>query len=760
MRHRIITIATLICLMLWTYALIATSSPSDAAVKALEEKLKNASPKEKYKLLSEFSRANLESNPGISLKYAKDALEVAKELDNPHDIMNALNIVGGWHYANDQFPEAGEFYRKALDLEPYITEKKHIGNLLVNIGMVYWKLNDYDTAETYHTRALGLRGEANYETWHVGSIFNNLGLVAEAKGELSKGLDYYRKALNLYKKAGRKRGVGAALTNISNIYRKKKEYPIALKYLWDAIPIYNEIGVSWGVGNAYLGVGDIYSQTGQYEKAEKYFNVALQNAQNIKNNALIANIYEEIFNMHEAAGDHQKALEFHIKWIALKKKIMEKRNHEQLNLMKVKYEMEKKEQDILLLKKSLKNEQMIQVFLWGIVLLAVVLGGVILNRFHTKKKANLRLEHEETKYRSLFSGAGDAIFLMDGAVFLDCNEQTLRMFGVDHEEILGRTYIDFSPPQQPDGQNSADTGTELIRKTLSGERQRFYWRHIKKDGTPFDVVVSLTAIQIEGQNLVLAILHDMTARQQLEDQRIISAKLETSSLLAAWIAQDFNELLFIINQNLQQARKFVPQDHPMMPYLKPVERSARASADLIHQYLIISEKGFRTRKTAFIGDAIREASNETVAEFSSGSRCRLAIPANLWPVSCDLRQIKLAAAQIIRNAFEAVGDHGEVTVQVENLQLKTDAVPPLEEGAYVRVSILDNGKGIPGRDLAKIFDPYFSTKDHVTRKGLGMGLTIAQAIVKRHDGIINLTSKPGSGSVFNIYLPAKNNEKF
>jgi signal transduction histidine kinase len=93
-------------------------------------------------------------------------------------------------------------------------------------------------------------------------------------------------------------------------------------------------------------------------------------------------------------------------------------------------------------------------------------------------------------------------------------------------------------------------------------------------------------------------------------------------------------------------------------------------------------------------------------------------------------------------------------VKAANVELKEDEVPPLPTGRYVVISVKDNGEGIPEKNLAKIFDPYFSTLEEYNRKGLGTGLTIAQAIIKRHNGTITVSSQVGAGTTFRIYLPA------
>jgi CheY-like chemotaxis protein len=114
--------------------------------------------------------------------------------------------------------------------------------------------------------------------------------------------------------------------------------------------------------------------------------------------------------------------------------------------------------------------------------------------------------------------------------------------------------------------------------------------------------------------------------------------------------------------------------------------------------------------------------------------------------------------QVIRgialNAREAMPRGGVLSVRAENVVLKASEHPPLEAGNYVRVSLADQGIGIPKDVLSKIFDPYFSTKQRGDRKGMGLGLTICHSIIQKHEGAISVESEVGVGTTFDIYLPA------
>ncbi len=134
-----------------------------------------------------------------------------------------------------------------------------------------------------------------------------------------------------------------------------------------------------------------------------------------------------------------------------------------------------------------------------------------------RQQAEISLRQSENRYRTLFESAQDAIFLMQGDRFMDCNPHTLRMFGCCREQIIGETPVRFSPVLQSDGCDSAWKAKEKIQAAIAGVPQYFEWRHCRHDGTVFDVEVSLNRIELNEQSMLLAIVRDITERKQAEE---------------------------------------------------------------------------------------------------------------------------------------------------------------------------------------------------------------------------------------------------
>lgn len=140
-----------------------------------------------------------------------------------------------------------------------------------------------------------------------------------------------------------------------------------------------------------------------------------------------------------------------------------------------------------------------------------------LSKITDKIKTEKKLIESEEKYRTLFEGANDAIFLMDKDTFIECNKKTLEIFGCKSEnDIIGVSPWVFSPSKQPDGRDSKEKAQEMINNALNGKPQRFYWKHIRKDSTPFDAEVSLNRLELENRTCLQAIVRDITEKVNAE----------------------------------------------------------------------------------------------------------------------------------------------------------------------------------------------------------------------------------------------------
>ena len=242
------------------------------------------------------------------------------------------------------------------------------------------------------------------------------------------------------------------------------------------------------------------------------------------------------------------------------------------------------------------------------------------------------------------------------------------------------------------------------------------------------------------------VFRDITDAQRLEEERQKAGRLESVGLLAGAIAHDFNNILTAIMGNISLAKLYCRQGEKIQERLDEAERAALWAKDLTHQLLTFAKGGAPVKRPIEIATVARDA-----AEFAcrgSGVLCEVEIDANPI-VEADEGQIRQVMHNLVLNAQQAMPGGGRVRVVVREVNLPVRVTQPLPAGRYAEISCEDQGGGIESEHLPKIFDPYFTTKEH----GSGLGLATTYSIIRKHSGFITVESQVGTGTVFRIYLP-------
>jgi PAS domain S-box-containing protein len=277
---------------------------------------------------------------------------------------------------------------------------------------------------------------------------------------------------------------------------------------------------------------------------------------------------------------------------------------------------------------------------------------------------------------------------------------------------------------------------------------------VSRDGSERLVESNASPIRDRSNGRVGAVVvfRDVTEKRRLDEERQKADKLESLGVVAGGIAHDFNNLLTAILGNISLALLCSP-DPEVAERLAAAKRATNRAQELALQLLTFAKGGAPVKQTAAISQLMRDTLSLTL--HGSKATCEFHVPEDLWPVDIDPGQISQVINNLATNADQAMPSGGILRVQAENVELVTHSVSlGLDAGRWVKISLQDQGIGIPEEYLKKIFDPYFTTKP----KGSGLGLATAYSIVKNHHGIIAVDSKPGEGSTFTICLPASKHE--
>ncbi|MBI5631977.1 MAG: CHASE3 domain-containing protein [Nitrospirae bacterium] len=244
-----------------------------------------------------------------------------------------------------------------------------------------------------------------------------------------------------------------------------------------------------------------------------------------------------------------------------------------------------------------------------------------------------------------------------------------------------------------------------------------------------------------------ALMAETNSRKQIEDELVRVQKFESLGVLAGGIAHDFNNLLAVISGNANLGLMQTDENHKAYQRLREVEKATQRAADLTRQLLTFSKAGAPVKHKANIESLVRETAG--LALSGAATSYNLSVPQALPDIEIDAGQISQVIHNMVINADHAMPGGGNIDLKCEMVSVNNSAGLPLREGDYVRISIRDRGIGIPGEHLAKIFDPYFTTK----QKGSGLGLATSYSIVTKHGGHIHVESETGKGTLFQIYLP-------
>ena len=278
------------------------------------------------------------------------------------------------------------------------------------------------------------------------------------------------------------------------------------------------------------------------------------------------------------------------------------------------------------------------------------------------------------------------------------------------------------------------------------------------DGSALPVELTANYLNLGGKEMMTVFVRDIRERKkaeaqrhQLEQQVQKSHHLESLGLVAGGIAHDFNNVLTAILGNLELVKMELPPQSEAHNYLAQADTAVNRACGLTTQLLTFSKGGKPVKKVIQIEAIVRTI----ISSYRDGDRVKyeFEIKEPLWPVQADPNQLNQVVSQLIQNARQAMPDGGRITVHADNYLLAEDAGLPLPPGRYLKIRVVDSGKGIHPEHLDKIFNPYYTTKPMST----GLGLTIVYSIIKHHQGHISVSSSTGAGATFTLWLPATEN---
>ena len=335
--------------------------------------------------------------------------------------------------------------------------------------------------------------------------------------------------------------------------------------------------------------------------------------------------------------------------------------------------------------------------------------------------------------------------------FAECNDALARLHGfASGQQMQGVAVRELFDMNQP--KNMAVVNKFLRSGYLALDAESV---EISHDGQTRYFLNSISGVVANGLLIrIWGSQREITEQRRLEAQLRQAQKMEAIGRLAGGVAHDFNNLLSVIHGYTEiLMRRFQPAD-PAYREAKQVLTATERAAALTQQLLAFGRKQVLVPRVIDLNSVVKEMDHMLRRLIREDIDLTIRTDAKLWLVRADPAQMEQVIINLAVNASDAMPTGGRVTLETRNIELDETAArqdPSLVPGSYVLLSVTDTGIGMDAETRARIFEPFFSTKE--LSKGTGLGLATVYGIVQQSGGYISVYSEPGQGAIFKVYLP-------
>ena len=363
------------------------------------------------------------------------------------------------------------------------------------------------------------------------------------------------------------------------------------------------------------------------------------------------------------------------------------------------------------------------------------------------------LKQSEEKYRIQFDQAMDAVIVADleTGIITDVNQEACKLTGRTKQELIGQHQRILHPPEEltedAESMSYKQHQQERLGKILES-------KVITKDGGIKYASIKANPFQLGDRKYMQGIFRDITRQKHLESQLRQFQKMEAIGTLAGGIAHDFNNILFPLIGFAEMLKDDLPADSNLQDNVNEILHAAFRARDLVQQILVFSRKADPEAMPIKLQPILKEAIKLLRASIPTTIDIKQNIGSGCEPVVADPTQIHQIVMNLAINAFHAMEETGgTLTVTLKKVRMESDPSEHfvLIPGEYACLSVSDTGIGMGKEVLARVFDPYFTTKP--TGKGTGLGLAMVHGIVKGYGGDIRIYSEPGKGTECRVYIP-------
>jgi len=545
-------------------------------------------------------------------------------------------------------------------------------------------------------------------------VLNMQGLTLERLGEPESAIASYSRALEATDKSSDAEGKATVLGNLGIVYMNLGEFELAFETFTQAHELFVELGDRSALQTTLANLGDVCINSGRLDDGLRYHIEALELRREFGSEMELARSYHSIGTIYFNLEKYEEALAEFEKALAIRERL------------------------------SLEPEKVITLSGMALTFAALDRGPEALDHATRGEELSEQLKLKGRRFWVLktLGGVYESQGLHEEAIdaYLESHEVEKEQRSLEVRRDLAKFKAEFESKEQEQRIALLSREKELQESELT--KQRFARNAL------FVGVVFVSIAAFAGW-LAWASLRRATNRiQSLEEERAKAEKLDSLGILAGGIAHDFNNILATVVGNLCMVKQATDSIDPVQASIVDAEHALHKGEQLAGQLLAFAKGGVMKLEVQSLDRLISGPTEQVLA--NSETTAKIEIDSELWCAEVDAAQIQQLISNVVLNASQASKPGSSIDVSANNVWLDESNQSQLPAGPYLRISIVDHGAGIAPENRDKIFDPYFTTKE----LGGGLGLSVAYATLKRHNGSIECTSDLGTGTTVEIFIPA------
>ena len=674
--------------------------------------LESASDSSSVRLLMELCWDNRYSNPPAALKYGLQAMSLLRTIEMYGEEAGLNNYMGVIQRNVGDHASALEYFFAAQQIAEDHDLDAQLAYAFNNIGDIYNLEDNYRQALEYEMKALDIFEDINdssgisYCCHQIAQAYTNLKDYASA-------LEYDTRAMNIRELNGNRAGVAYSLISIGQNYLRMGEYARALDNMLNGIEIFTALNEPFGLSTALHTTGIYYKTIGKPGEAIEYLTRALDIARESDSPLRVRNAAEVLSEIYADQSKFREAYQMHI----LYKDTYDSLYHEE-NLVKVtqlvmQHEFEQRE---LLQLAEIARQKQFRNYVMVLFGLVVILVIVVLNRYFIKKKSNIDLqkknreiESQKKKLENLFVS-----LRVKNDELSQQNEEIVTQ--KDHLSMLNHELEEQKYELNNTLKELTQAQTQLVQSEKMASLGQLTAGVAHELNNPINFIsASIKPLQRNVEDL-LGLLEKY------------DAVIEKSNL-----SGEFGEV--------EEIKESLDLDYTVKEtqnLFKGIVEGSSRSMQIVKDLRTFSRMDENEFKPVDIHDGI----DSTLLLLHHKMQNRISVDkkyGKIPHVECLPGKLNQVFMNILTNSILAIEDKGEITIETSSIKDR------------VKISIKDNGKGMPPEVRDHIFEPFFTTR--TVGEGTGLGLSISYSIIEEHAGTIEVASEPGEGTEFIINLP-------